>query len=512
MGININLVNNIQYGEQFTKIDSSNLKTIWNRKSGQLLYATSEGKLKPMWIWQRVMYSLSSSYRESTQQGVKNSIKDLTDHIDALSFKEKDADVKEASSHTTKEAFLTELFFKKLAPLSRGVYTRDLKESVVDVLSTQITVKPEELEANPTDKYKQVYPVAKLWAKLGNIKGEGGASGSYSIIQGTITKSNGTVIEEKALGIFKPFDEEPLAPSNNRTMQKIKRFFLQFPILSGPIRGSLFKTVAGQAYLAEATSKIVERHVVAAMKDYMERHPNQIDPRYNPKWLELVTDTQVATLDLCSKKERIGSFQLWVEDKFQEACTFFDLNEYYKKESVLSGTPGSLIADMRGLQPTAAQLKQKLPSELFDMLAIIDYTIGNGDRHGYNWFVTVDQTKAATGIKLIDGGQAMAPEHPGFFSFLELHKRYLWRNLNLSKEKFTDLGKFVIAKLEQSQKELSTEIEALYTKHQPRDGATTQNRLEKMRDRINVMHRYQDRTKNELAAVRTHRDFRKALA
>lgn len=515
MAVDFNQIRNFNFAEQFSKEDRSNLKTLWNRKKGELLYSTADGKLKSMWIWQRIAYSLSSSYRDAVQQGVKRAIQNLTDHIDGVSFKESEA--KEGVA-LTKDTFITELFFKKLAPLSRHVFSRNLQESVIQVLTPKIQVAADEIGPNATEKYKQVYPIAKLWAKLGNIEPLGGASGSYKIIRGEVTQSNGQVIAKESLGIFKPFDEEPLAPSNNRTLQKIKKFFLKIP-LSGPIRGSLLKTVAGQAYLAEATAKIVERHVVEAIKEFLAQPNANLDDRLKAgqEWLKLVTDTQVAHLDLRGKEEeRAGSFQLWVQETHKEACQFLGMNEFYKKESgsFFGSTIASLIADIRGLQPSAADLKRVLPAELFDLLVIIDYAIGNGDRHGFNWFIVHDQNNQVNGIRLIDGGQAMAPEHPGYFSFMELHKRYLWRNLGLSKEGFTDLGKFVINKLHDHafQQTLKGEIQALYNKHQPNDQNTTQNRLTRFSERLEVMHRYKDRTKVELGAVRTHRDFNRALA
>ncbi len=81
-----------------------------------------------------------------------------------------DAKATNGGQIVTKDAFITELFFTKLAPLSRLVYSRDLKESVIQVLAPQIDVAADEVGPNATNTYKDAYKVAKLWAKLGNIE------------------------------------------------------------------------------------------------------------------------------------------------------------------------------------------------------------------------------------------------------------------------------------------------------------------------------------------------------
>ncbi len=70
MGIDLNLVRNIEYTEQFTKQDHNNLNTLWNRKSGEHLYASSDGKLKKVGLWQQIRCAFSSSYKAQTPSSV----------------------------------------------------------------------------------------------------------------------------------------------------------------------------------------------------------------------------------------------------------------------------------------------------------------------------------------------------------------------------------------------------------------------------------------------------------
>lgn len=507
----MNLISNIDFAvPSITPIFAHNLQALWNRKSGGKFHVTSNGQLKTMGLWQRLKYTCSNQYRTQVQQAVKRSIKDITDNITKLNFKQ--------DSILNKDQFITDMFFQKLAPLSTKVYTRDLKKSLITDLSSQIAA--EAMEKSTTQDYKDNYAQAKLWAKLGNIESLGGASGSYCIIQGQILDPSGNPIEvKKSLGIFKPSDEEPLASSNTRICQKIKRWLLNVPVLSKPFRGSLLKTVAGQAYLAEAATKIVERFVVDAASEYVQVHPDDIDARLqgNQEWLKLVTDTQVANIDLRGKGARKGSFQLWVQETHSEASQFFGVNELYQKgnNSALKRLLGSFLPIKKKTQPSLLELRKKIPSELFDLLAIMDYATGNGDRHANNWFVmhSEDKNQDAKGVRLIDGGQSMAPEHPGMFTYQELHNRYLWRNLALSREHFTPLGAFIITKLNDPacQKQLLDEIQSLYTNHQPNEAVTTLKRLNRMKDRLAVMQycSQKSKTKFELAHIRTHWDIKK---
>jgi hypothetical protein len=483
-----------------------NLQILWNRRRGEK-FCTIDGKLVKMNLPRRIAYACSSQYRNLVQNGVRNAIRNLTDNIDSINLNN--------DSPISKEQLITDLFFQKLAPLSTKVYTRTLKEFVFNQLRPSAVGSIEEMEKTVSQEYSESYQEARLWAKLGNITSMGGASGSYRITQGLVIRGNGVAIikDVKHLGIFKPSHEEPLAASNTRTCQKIKRWLLRVPILSKPFRGSMLRTVGGQAYVAEAATKVVERYVIDAAKNYLSSNPNGIDPRLHGKdWLKLVTDTQVATIDIRGKGERVGSFQLWVQEEHADASLFFGVNELYQNgsRSAWKRAFGSFLPIMKKSQPSIEFLKQKLPDELFDLLVIMDFVTGNGDRHADNWFVvhSDDAEKRAEGIRLIDGGQSMAPKHPTKWAYQELHNRYLWRNLALSREEFTPLGTYIIDELNKRELHLCQDVHRLYTIHQPNETGTTFDRLECMKDRIKIMAycAEQKMTKAQLARIRTERD------
>lgn len=502
----------ISCNDQIKTFDKNNLNVLWQRRSGEKLYA-SDGQLKVMGFWQRCKYCFSSSFRTSVQTDVQRIIKNLTDHIDAVEFT--------PESRCNKEEFITQLFLTKLAPLSQTIFSRDLKDSVITILFKAVSsqMNNEEIGKNASEEYVKMYPEIKLWAHLGNLESLGGASGSYKIIRGKKLNDQGEEMEkEVALGIFKPSDEEPLAPNNNRTMQKIKRWLLSFPVFSKPFRGSLLKTVGGQAYLAEVSTKITEQYVLDAVRKYCSERTNPLDARLQGKqdWLQqLVPDTQVAHLNLRGKGERVGSVQLWIQGNPQHARGFFGVNEIYQTGDLPAWKRflGSFLPISKGTKLPLQELKDKLPAELFDLLVIMDYATGNGDRHAENWFVMTDKTNVI-GIRLIDGGQSMSPKHPRPWAFQELRNRYLWRNLKLSEEPFTDLGKFVIQRLYEHSAQALAKIGELYTKHQPNKDVMIQGRLHGMGDRIAVLDRFQKegKTKYQLGKTRTHRDIEKVLS
>lgn len=467
--------------ETFAK-DTENLRVLWNRAKGDYLTVNEEGYLVKMGVMDRIRYTTFSDYRKEVQNKVKNVIDGILCKLDGKG-EQKD--------------FISELFFNRLSSLSRKVYSRKLSESTYQVLTNKLLDSvPESQKAQMRDK---TAIKVDLWSRLGNFSSLGGCSGSYRIIQGSVEDQQGKeVVEERSLGIFKPSSEETLSANNPKFMQRLKR--LMHRTLLRPISGSLFHTAGGQSYLAEVAAKKVEEIVVEGVNNYLRTHPN-LDERTKRLLdnIELVPNTCVANLKLGNKGSQLGSFQMWVHEKHEEAAEALGVNLNYQKSGWFAK------------QLTLEEAKAKLPAELFDLLVIVDYATGNSDRHGANWFFIMNEKDEVVGIRLIDGGWAMSPEHPEHKLSPELTKQYLWKNIPLSSEGFTDLGKAVAEHLHENQDRLTEKLRKLYTRNQTshEEMEIDERRFNRMKDRIEVMEFVSKKggTKADLAAIRTHKEI-----
>ena len=421
----------------------NDFKALWNREKGELFYVAG-GHLQKMCFSQRAHYRLSSycpllfgAYAEKVASAVKGVIDSLTQELHFKVASEKE------------EKILSKFYFNKISSLSQRVYSRKLHAKVLSLLESSISTK--ELPKSASPMYTTAYRSAKLWSKLGNYQMLGGSSGSYRIFD-----SN-----QKNIGVCKLSDEEPLAPNNPRFIQKCKRIF--HSIFPGWSQDSLFKTIAGQAYLAEAATWLIEQEVV------------QSSP------LTLVPETHVSKISLGNTPEKVSSFQLWVDGKVKTASEFLGLSEAYS--------------------PISPTLK-KIPDELFDYMVIIDYLTGNHDRHGENWFVLENDQGEAKEIRLIDGGWSMSPYHPASWSMILLRNQYLWKNLDLAKEKFTPKAIETIENLYKKRDHLESKIAKFYESFEEND-----LRAARVTERLAVLYQYRHKTKADLAKIRSSKDF-----
>lgn len=463
--------------------DTCNLKALWDRKKGEYLYRDKTGCLKTMGLWQRIHYCFSGSYRETVNRELRSTIHHLTKNLSIESIQ---SDVK--------EVFLTDFFLQKLAPLSRTIHKRKIHYSVVDLLSKKISTG--QLAPEATEIFRHTYKTAKLWGALGNFESMSGNSGTYRIIKG---KEIGRESKKVSLGIFKPSDEEPLAKMNRKTIQKIKYFLLQ--TILKPFRGSLFHCTHGQAYLAEVFAKKAEKHVLDAVNDYLRTHDIEVGTGKILEHLALVQETHVTSFKIGKNpNERVGSFQLWLQEPHLEASRYFHVSDLYRQP--LFGKERAEFLE---------KIKQ-FPPELFDLLVILDYVTGNCDRHGGNWLVLYDDQKQATGIRLIDGGWSLLPAHPGPWSLFELGKKYLWRRLPLANRPFTDLGKNVIESLYKMRSKLKDDLWNLYYKNMPQASEITFQRMLRMDERVQVLNANRTlSTKRELGNIRMQRQVERVL-
>lgn len=467
-------------GEQLTQADRQSLKAIWDRKKGEL-FTTNGVTLQKMGKLEKFLYTVSSSYRSYLNARLRPIIATITGKI-----RINDTD------HADYKGLITTLFLEKLAPLSRGIYRRELTVDQYRHLWQAAQINIDDLSPQATAPYEGAYKAAQFWAKMGNFKTQKGASLSYQLIAGKVGD-----LEEKSIGLFKPTDGEPLSPSNPSLWQRTKRNL--YNTLLYPFSGSLPQLNGGQGYIAEAAATIVDRYVREGVRIYLQEEGDNLTPQERAllENLTLVPETHVVSCRLPRAGTKKGSLQTWEQGRHQEACEFLETNRFYRRA-------------WRQTSLELESLKQKLPPVLFDLLVVVDYFTGNCDRHGENWFCMLDENRNMNGIRLIDGGKAFSPVIPNSTDFLEWATYNNWKTLPLAQEGFSPLAQSVIAHLYERRRDIRGELEALYDTHAPKC-PHTQGRLAGAMRRLATMDTLRATcTKRGLANIVTQRNFRSA--
>lgn len=385
---------------------------------------------------------------------------------------------------------IKQLFLETLAGLDkkRTFYYRDVNENTFNNLCSE--------EGNQAKVLQEAAKAAEIWAKMGSFSQIGkGCSTSYAI------QAGGKKGEK--LFVFKPSAMDTLGPENPKLGQKIKRELLQKIATIFPDKvGNLFETAAGQGYASEVVQSMVGKQIAEIATSYLAQEGAALTDEER-KIIEeiqagIVPDTIVSEISLGTQAPKKGSLQSFITDEFVESFKFLEQkNKNYQPKRRANENP------------------PRIPSEFFDALVIIDYITGNSDRHGENWLVVKDENpKIAKKIWLIDGGWSMGPAHPKEGAF-ELNNQYKWRNLDLANDTFSNFGHYLIEQLYQHKDEWAGQILDLYNL-QNADGLFTAeknaNRIERMNERLEVLHRCQHKTKRDLGNIRTQEEITNSLA
>jgi len=471
----------------------------------------ADGKMKKMNFLEKLIYTFSPT----KQKSLKTAFNQFTRSI-------------KITDQTTSDdkGAIKRLFFEALPGMNRKFYEREIDKEVLHYLEDEIAAlnpnphkiksdklldfltspsEPDDLFAGIKIEEKQervlhsVAITAQVWAKMGSYTAsEGGSSISYRIIAGGK--------EGKPVGIFKASSEEPLGEKNTKPGQRIKKIVISaLSKLYPPMVGSLNETAAGQGYVAEVVQMKVADRVLQIVGDYEIALRKKGPLEHNiAETLEkiktgLVPRTNVVNFQMGGKDAEKGSFQEWIHEEHEEAYKFFQLkNKHYKGSEKVS--------------------EDEIPPELYDLLAIVDYATANSDRHGENWFIMTkkdsEMKSRVTGIRLIDGGWSMAPKHALSEKAFELNSQYKWRVLPFANKPFTPLGQYVIEQLYAERNELKSGLSKLYNEHLSSENDKknlTPQRLNMMDERLAVMNLYKDRTKRELANIRTQTQIAAAL-
>lgn len=339
---------------------------------------------------------------------------------------------------------LQRFYFEKISTMGQRVYGRELNGRVFEILA-----QGSDGPRGASPQYRAACKAAKVWARLGNFELLGGSCGSYRIFNG----------KGASLGVCKFSDEEQLSPNNPRLIQKIKRRL--YAIFFKKSMRTLSRCTMGQACIAEAMNYRLGRRV---------------DP-------SLVPETHVVRIGLRAGKERRSSFQLWIQEQRQTAGEFFGVSDSYK------GT-----------------VKNQLPDLLFDKMAIVDFVLGNHDRHAGNWFILLDEKGQPQDIRLIDGGTSLSPFHPPAGNFLLLRNKYIWSRLPCANRPFSKEGRAIIAKLYAQRHAIRDSVERFYDRYLPNDPENAL-RGQRVLERLAVLYHQRRRLIAETAAIRSEEDL-----
>ncbi|MFT4552942.1 MAG: hypothetical protein ACI9S8_001574 [Chlamydiales bacterium] len=111
---------------------------------------------------------------------------------------------------------------------------------------------------------------------------------------------------------------------------------------------------------------------------------------------------------------------------------------------------GAFLEFLHGYQEASEVMSQlEMPGRsfsedektLFQKMTLFDFLTANLDRHEENWMIRLGDDGEIVDIKCIDNGNCLPRQNPGLSTSSLAIKQYLWKNLNIAREKFTDASK-----------------------------------------------------------------------
>jgi len=348
------------------------------------------------------------------------------------------------------------LFFETLKPLSRNIYSRgecisnEIEEVLAPELQTNQTSLPEY-----AIKVEKVRLAVKLGVEFESIAE--GHNGSYF----------GLDRFGKKMVVFKPFDEEGASENSPKTISKIERILKRiFPKVSP--NGNINRD---QCYLNEVGASAVDAFIS----------------------LNVVPITKLETFTSNAfsgdTKEKLGSCQLFVEGTKSGERAFripSYLSHFLKKVY---------------LRVFEGKLSNVLDQDRFEKMVILDFLIGNQDRHLKNLLV---EGKSAVAI---DNGLSFPNKKPD--NIFSLRHQYYWRHLPQAKKTFSEDSKGRLDKIK-TQDERQKLFQLL--QDTMKDGETCGFNEEQKREMVERMEMLeavieQGKPISYLGEIRTQEDF-----
>ncbi len=414
---------------------NNNSEILVNRKQGQL-FDVKDGEFVTMSTFQKMRYMVQKSYRQAVQQRLKPVVSGLVGRV-------------------TDE---TQLQSIKRLPVS--IFDRRaLSANFLKTLTTPLTKQTDSPAMN------EMIQKIQLAFRLG-IRPQGtdeGCSGSYFLKD----------IDGKKLAIFKPSDEEVLASNTSKFSSKMKRIFYRiFPHFSP----TAVRCMSGEGYKAEEASSRISEGLDLPTVPF-----TRITRFTHPDFYYSTEDRTSGTLP-----EKEGSLQTFIqESQTAEVSLSISNNSRFRPR---------LYQWLLSLPPWTNFLKARVSQEEFERFVVIDFIIGNLDRHFANWMINNKDE-----IKAIDNGYAMPHKH----TESRRTNQHLWKILPHAEIPFGETAKKIIAQLrkQNSAQDLADR------------GLITDSQKKCLEDRIRVVSYYVEsgETPRELGEVKQARDFENAI-
>lgn len=452
-------------------ITEHNLVKLFSREKGTRFYVDSQNKLCCLnGFFQRLWYWFNKSKIENqVSQAVARVVSQLTpERITCLN---------QAGMHD-KAVFLSTFYFEKMASLSQRIFDRSLiPESVEDQLMPSLAISKNLLKSSLTRILdKKLLKEQRYFAKVEAVRLALNLGIDFERLS---DGSSGAYLGRNRLGqaliIFKPNDEEPFAQNTPKPITRIKNIFkVAFPVFR------THQNVQGnQGYLAEVGASIVDDHLNLNIvpKTHVETFLSKAFQSLNSP-LSFSSPIPVA---------KVGSCQL-----FKKHCRTAD--EYFEIPSLASAFCYSFF-----INRNRNKILKTLPQALFEKLVILDFIIGNLDRHGSNWLIK-KKDSGITKLFAIDNGLSFYFKHPqGYFS---KRYQYLWALLPQAKIPFSQKSLAYIMLLEKSKNKL-------FEKLQRQIPDFNNGKKQMMEQRINALCTYvkAEKTPAELALLKSSEDF-----
>lgn len=396
-----------------------NIKALMTRRKGEKFYVDEDGLLQKLTGVQKILYGTNRNYRTEVQGNVRLTISNTIKQLDPNNI---------PTDGKINSRFFEELFFDNISALSLRIFDRRLMEELDrDILKLiapnfldarekigfdTLEINDEVLTTN-NDYFAYAVATADFALKLGIAPKpvKEGANGTYFLKD----------LSGKNIGVFKPKDEETLAAQAPKRRSRFIR--LTHRIL--PFATAAF-CYNGNACKAETAASIVSQQLglnnVPTTRLASFTHPafNYSSDAHNE-------------IELPPKE---GSFQLFIQTPHIQADEYFKIGINWNVYKLFG------IAHKR--------LKGNIDQSEFEKLVILDFIIGNIDRHFANWLIT-----QMNKILCIDNGFAMAHKHTDSISSVH---QYEWKLLINAEKSFSDEAKGYINKLSIEQETLIAEL------------------------------------------------------
>lgn len=367
-----------------------------SKKNSLAPFYVKKGCIQQMNFVDLVKYIFNKKYRNTVEKELKSAVSHLVDKANK--------GFENCHNPNEKWNLVNEVYLKALAKLPEEVFDRKrIAYETIDYLR-QRTLGKIEATLFPSDRalintsFYRTYAEVKVANDLGvtPLKTPSGATGAL------IMRS----WEGKKIGIFKYGK-----PVRNK-MQKL--FFRVFPKIKIHLMNP--------AYKSEVAASLIDRTLK----------------------LNIVPPTGMAKLKMKGMGEVWGSLQQFIyiapDEELKSIAEIAETHEYHLDSKALKKLKGKTLNNLLARPENLSQ---------FQKIVLLDFIMFNLDRHYGNWLVKRKKGQAPFALRLfgIDHGMSLQK----FTLLPRFLTQFLWRKLPVSKLKFTQPIKEIIAGIDANQ-------------------------------------------------------------